>query len=82
MKTFAESEFEVTSVYEFQTKANSDEDICGASIWTDVSLWISNKSEFLSRYSLSLSLKVSKFTICKQNWIVIKTFVESQFEVM
>ena len=32
MKTFAESEFEVTSVYEFQTKANSDEDICGASI--------------------------------------------------
>ena len=28
MKTFVESQFEVTLVYEFQAKANSYEDIC------------------------------------------------------
>ena len=28
MKTFVESQFEVIYVYEFQKKANSDEDIC------------------------------------------------------
>ena len=82
MKTFVESQFEVIYVYEFQKKANSDEDICWASVWSYVSLWISNKSEFLWRYPLSLSLKLSKFTSFKKNRILIKTFVESQFEVM
>ena len=33
MKTFVESQFEVTWVYVFQTKANSYEDICCASVW-------------------------------------------------
>ena len=28
MKTLAESQFEVMSVYDFQTKANSHENIC------------------------------------------------------
>ena len=28
MKTFVESQFEIMSVYEFQTKANSPEDNC------------------------------------------------------
>ena len=28
MKTFIESQFDVMSVYEFQTKSNSYEDIC------------------------------------------------------
>ena len=82
MKTFAESQFEVMSVYVFQAKANFYEDISWASIWTYVSLSISKKSEFLWRYSLSLTLKVSEFTSFKKNQIVIKTFVESQFEVM
>ena len=65
-----------------QTKANSYEDICWAWIWSYVSWWISNKSEFSWRYSLSLSLKLSKFTSFKQNPILMNTFVESQFEVI
>ena len=32
MKTFLESQFEVISVYEFQTKVNSYGDICGDSV--------------------------------------------------
>ena len=44
MKTFVESHFEIMSVYEFQTKANSREDNCWASFWSYVSLWVSNKS--------------------------------------
>ena len=32
IKAFVESHFEVISVYEFQTKANSYEDICGVSV--------------------------------------------------
>ena len=32
MKNFLESQFEVMSVYEFQTKAKSDEDIGWASV--------------------------------------------------
>ena len=82
LKTFFESQFQVIYVYEFQTKANSYEDICWVSVWSYVSLWVSNKSEFLWRYFLSLSLKLSKFTSFKENRILIKTFVESQFEVM
>ena len=31
MKTFVQSQFEVMLVYEFQTKANSDVDICSVS---------------------------------------------------
>ena len=65
-----------------QTKANSYEDICWAWIWSYVSWWIWNKSEFSWRYSLSLSLKLSKFTSFKQNPILMKKFVESQFEVI
>ena len=56
MKTFLESQFEVMLLYEFQTKAKSYEDIGWASVWGFVSLWVSRKSEFLSRYLLSLSL--------------------------
>ena len=44
MKTLVESQFEVMYVYEFQRKANSDEDICWVSVWSYVSLWVSNKS--------------------------------------
>ena len=47
MKTFAGSQFEVMYVYEFQTKANSDEGICWITVWSYVSLRVSNKSEFL-----------------------------------
>ena len=82
MKRFVESQFEVIYVYEFQTKANSYEDVCWGSVWSDVSLWISNQSEFLWRHLLSLSLKLSRFTSFKQNQILMKTYVESQFEVM
>ena len=65
MKTFVESQFEVIYVYEFQTKANSYEDVCWGSVWSDVSLWISNQSEFLWRHLLSLSLKLFRFTSFK-----------------
>ena len=82
MKTFVESHFQVMLVYEFQTKANSDENVCWQSVWSYVSLWISNQCEFLRRHFLRLSLKLSRFTTFKENRILIKTFVESQFEVM
>ena len=59
MNTFVESQFELMSVYEFQTKANSHEHIL-----------------------LSLSSKLCKFMSFKINHILMKTFVESQFEVM
>ena len=81
-KTFAGSQFEVIEVYEFQTKTNSVEDICWVSVWSYVSLRVSNKSEFLWRHLLSLSLKLCKFMSFKQNRILMKTFVESQFEVI
>ena len=82
MKTFVESQFEVIYVYEFQTKANSDGDICWASVWTYVSLWVSNKSQYLPRHILDLSLKLRKFMSFKSKWILLKTFFGSQFEVM
>ena len=47
MKTFVESQFEVRSVYEFQTKANSKEGICLVSVASYLTLQVSNKSEFL-----------------------------------
>ena len=146
MKTFVESQFEIISVYEFPTKANSykgicwvsvlsyvilsvsnksdlwwrhfwssvwsylslrvsckteflwrrllslslklstfttfKQDICWFAVWSYVSLWVSNKNEFLGRHFFSLTLKLFKFTSYNQNWILMKTFVESQFEVM
>ena len=80
--TFFRSEFKVTKVYQFQTKANSYEDICWVSVWSYVSLWVSNKSDFLWRILLSVRLKLSKFTSFKQKRILMKTFFESQFRVM
>ena len=82
MKTFAASYFEVLQVYESQTKPNCYEDICWVSVWSYVSLWVSNKTEFLWRHLLSLSLKLSKFMSFKQKRILMKTFLESQFEVI
>ena len=82
MKIFVEPQFEVFYVYEFQTKANSHEDICWNSVSSFVSLWLSNKSQFLWRHLLSLSFKLFKFTSFKQKLILIRTFVESQFEIL
>ena len=82
MKTFLESQFEVMSVYEFQAKANSFEDICWASVWSHVILWVSNKSEFWWRHLLSLSLKLSKFISFKQKPILMNKFTVSHFELM
>ena len=80
--TFVDSQLRVMWVYEFQTKANSYEDICWVSVWSYVRFGVSNKSEFWWRHLLSLSLKLSKSTSFKQNRIPMKTFVESVFEVM
>ena len=82
MKTFVESQFEVMYVYEFQTKANSDEDICWVSIWNYVSVWVSNKNQLLWRQLWSFSLKLRKFMSFKPSQILINTFFEPQFEVM
>ena len=82
MKTFFDSQFEVFYVYEHQTKANSHEDVCWNSVSSFVSLWLSNKSEFLWRRLLSLSFKLFKFRSFKQKLILIRAFVESQFEIL
>ena len=82
MKTFVEPQIEVMLVYEFQTKAIYYEGICWVSVWSYASLWVSNKSEFLWRHLLSPSLKLSNFTSFKQKGILMKIFVESQFEVI
>ena len=82
MKTFVESQFEIIYVYEFQTKANSDEDISLVSVGSYVSLLVSNKREFLRRHFLSLSLKLRKFMSFTPKRILMKTFVEPQCEVM
>ena len=82
MKIFVKPQFEFFYVYEFQTKVNSHEDICWNSVSSFVSLSFSNKSEFLWRHLLSLSFKLFKFTSFKQNLILIRTFVESQFEIL
>ena len=65
-----------------QTKAKSFEDISWVSVWSYLSLHVSNKSEFFSRHLLRLSLKLCKFMSFKQNRILMNTFVEPQFEVM
>ena len=82
MAAFVESQFEVIYVYEFQIKANWYEDICWASIWSYVTLWVENKSEFLRSHLSSLTLELCKFTSFKQKQILMKTFFESQFRVM
>ena len=78
LKTFTEPQFEVMQVYEFQTKPNSYEDIFWGSLWSYVTLWVSNKSELLWINLLSLSFKLCKFMCFKQKRIFLKTFVESQ----
>ena len=82
MNTFAEAQFEVIYVYEFQTKANSYEDICWVPVWSYLSWRVSNKTEFLWTHLLSLSLELWKFLTFKQNWTLMKTFAESQFEII
>ena len=82
IKTFVESQFEVIKLYYFQTNADFYENICWASVWSYVSLWVSNKSEYLRRHILGLSLNLPKFISFKPKPIFLKTFVESQFEVM
>ena len=79
MKTFVESHFDVMKVYEYETKANSHEDICSVSFWSYLSLWVSKKSEFLWRHLLRLSLGLRKFMSFIQKGIPLKTFVESPF---
>ena len=66
----------------FQTKVDTDEDISWASVSSCVSLWVWNKSQFLPRHILDLSLKLRKFMSFKPKWILLKTFFESQFEVI
>ena len=66
----------------FQTKADSYEDIYWVSVSTCLSVWVSNKSEFLRRHILGLSLKLCKFMTFKEKRILMKPFVESHFEVM
>ena len=70
------------TVYEFQTKANSYGDIRWASFCTYLSLWVSNQIKLLRRHMLSLTLKLCKFMSFKQKRILMKTFVEPQFELM
>ena len=66
----------------FQTKADSYEDIFWGSVWSSVSLWGSNKNEFLRSHISGLSLKLGKFMSFKPKWILMKIFFESQFQVM
>ena len=82
LKTFVEPHFEVMQVYEFQAKANFYKDICWVSVWSYLGLQLSKKTEFLWRHLLSRSLKLSKFTTFNYKRIFMKTFVQSQFEVM
>ena len=82
MKTFVRSQFEVMLIYEFQKKENSYQDISWVSVSSYASLWVSNKREFLRTHFLGLSLKLRKFISFKPKRILMKTFVESQFEVM
>ena len=82
MKTFVEPQFGVISLDEFQTKPNSYDDICWDSVWSYVSLGVYNQSEFLRRRLLSLSLNLWEFMSFTQKRILMKTFVEPQFEVM
>ena len=82
MKTFVEPKFEVIWVYEFQTKGNSYEDICWASVLSYLILRVPNKTEFLWRQLSSLSFKLWKFKSFKENRTLMKALVECQFEIM
>ena len=62
-------------------KATSDEGLCWVAVWSYLCLWVWNKSEFLWRHLLSLSLKLCKFMCFKEKWILMKTFLEPQFGV-
>ena len=61
---------------------NSCRDICWVSVWSYVSLWDSNKSEFLYRHLLSVTLKSCQFMSFTQNRFLMKAFSESLFEVL
>ena len=65
-----------------QTKANCDEDICLVSVWSFLSLWVSNQSKFSRRHLLGFSLKLCMFMGFKRNRTLMKTFLQSQFEVL
>ena len=82
MKTFLEPQFQVMWVSEFQTKAKCDKGICLVSLWSFLRLWVWNQSKFSRRHLLSLSFKLCKFMTFKQKRILVKTFVESQFEII
>ena len=75
------------SVYSYvslwvSNESGFDGDICWGSVSSYVNLWVSNKSEFLLINMLSLILKLINFVKFKQKRIVMKTFADSQFEVM
>ena len=80
-KTVLGSQFEVIQVYDFQTKPNSYQDIYWVLVSSYVSLCVSNKSGFLWRHLLSLSLDLPKCMSFKQKRILTETFFRSQFEV-
>ena len=80
--TLVDSQFEVMRVSQFQTKANCYEDICLVSVWTFLRLWLWNQSKFSRRHLLSLSFKLCKFMTFQQKRILMKTFVECQFEII
>ena len=82
MKIFVESQFEVIYVYEFQTKANSYENICWVSVWSNLSRRVSNNIDFLWRHLVSLSFKLRKFMRLKPWQVLMKTFFDSHFEIM
>ena len=82
IRTLLESQFEVIKVFEFHTKPNFYEDICWVSVSTYLSLPVSNKNEFLWRHLLSRTLKLCKLMSFKPREILMKKFVENQFEVM
>ena len=81
-KTFVESQSKVIRVYEFQTKAISYEGFFWVSVWSNLGLRVSNKTEFWWRHLLGLSLKLYKFMSFKQKRILINPFLESQFGIM
>ena len=70
------------SVYEFHTKPISYEGICWVSVLSYLSLGILNKGESLGRHFLCPSLKFCYFMSFKQKPILMKTFVQLQFQVM
>ena len=82
IETFVGPLFGLMWVYEFQTKENSSEDIFWGSVSSYVNLWVSNKNEFLWINMLTLILKLLNFVKFKQKRILMKTFADSQFQVM